>query len=371
MKIINLATLIILFTPASVHADDWICREASSIKSGQTITSCGIGRSQNLDEARVKSRESAIEEFKRICSESADCFEFDYTINPKRTECEFKNNFHTCYRALDFEIGTKKRKSISLDTKELEAELKNRNQEIESIQDRIEKINQIKQSEQEAESKKKELQELESSLNKKEAEALKLEDLNFKDTIESGGYRYLHQTYKNSLKISYKIWIAKLTSENEVDSIIDFSYERRPISWLGVQVYVGIGNGSLKNQKKEEDIQWGPPSTTLHYNGEMGFLDLGLGMSLYTGWRGTYLKVDGGQISGSRTYFDVVYNNLGGGVVKKTTEDIRKSYFGAHLGFDTRDDRKGWGVYFELGARKVSDQSNPGFIGSLGCNYGF
>ncbi len=356
----------------SAHADDWLCREASSVKSGQTITSCGVGRSQNLDEARVKSRESAIEEFKRICNESADCFEFDYTIYPKRTECEFKTNVHTCYRALDFEIGTKKKKSISLDTNELESELKDRNKEIEAIQIRIEKITQIKQSEQEAQSKKKELQELESSLSMKEAEALKLEDLNSKMTIESGGYKYLHQTYKNSIKVSFHYWASKLTSTSQNDIMWLAAYEKRPISWLGIQVYGGFGKGTLPDQKTDDTVPtMGSSSSTQNYNGSVSYLDLGLGLLVYPGWRGVYLKSDLGIISGRKESYTVSYNGAGLGTSQKSEAKFSASYVGAHLGFDTRDDKKGWGVYFELGARKVSDQSNPGFMAGLGLNYGF
>ncbi len=368
---VRLFTLLMFIFASAAHAQ-WLCRDASSIRSGQTITACGVGQSQSLEDARSKSRESAIEEFKRICNESADCFEFDYTINPKRTDCEIKSNIHTCYRALDFEIGTRKRKSISLDTNELESELKNRNQEIQAIQNRIEKINQIKQSEQEAESKKQELRELESSLNKKEAEAVKLEDLNSKDTIESGGYRYLHQIYKNSIKVSFHYWASKLTSTSQNDIMWLAAYEKRPYGWLGFQIYGGFGRGNLPDQKTDDSVPtMGPSSSTQNYNGSVAYLDLGLGLLVYPGWRGVYLKSDLGIINGRKESYTVSYNGAGVGTPQKNESKFSASYVGAHIGFDTRDDKKGWGVYFELGARKVSDQSNPGFMGGLGVNYGF
>ncbi len=168
----------IVIIPVGVHAQ-WLCREASSTRSGQTITACGVGQSQNLDDARVKSRESAIEEFKRVCQLSTDCSDYDYTVVPKRTDCELNGGNHICYRALDFEISDRRRKSVSLDLSDLVVDLKQKNQEIQKIQDRIEKINEIKQSEREAALKKQELAELEASLNKKEAEALKLQFMRY------------------------------------------------------------------------------------------------------------------------------------------------------------------------------------------------
>lgn len=349
----------------------WLCREASSTRAGQTITACGVGQSRNLDEARKRSRESAIEEFKRVCQLSVDCSDYDYTISPKRTDCETKNELHICYRALDFEITNHKKKSVSLNLTDLEREFARKNEEIQQIQERIQKINQIKESEQQVLLKNKELAELEATLNQKEAEALKLEDLNSKETIELGGYRYLHQLFQNSLKISVKFWDAKLSSENENDTLIDFSYERRPFSWLGMQIYLGVGSGNIKDQKKEEDTQWGTPNTTKHFNGDMGFTDVGFAALIYPGWRGMYFKIDSGYISGSRKFYDATYNNLGSGVVRAGKEDVSSSYLGAHLGFDTRDDKKGWGVFFELGGRKLTDRGNLGFVGGVGINYGF
>lgn len=363
---------LIMAIPVGVHAQ-WLCREASSTKTGKTVTACGVGRSENLEDARIKSRESAVEEFKRVCELSADCSEYDYAVVPKRTDCELKGGNHICYRALDFEISDRRKKSVSLDLSDLEVDLKQKNQEIQKIQDRIEKINQIRQSEQEADLKKQELAELEASLNKKEAEALKLQDLNSKETIESGEYRYLHQVYKSSVKVSFHYWDAKLTSNSEADIMWLAAYEKRPYSWMGFQLYGGFGRGHLDNQKtSESDVPtMGSPNTTAHFNGTVAYADLGVAALAYLGWRGTYLKGDLGIISGRKESYDVAYNGAGVGSPQKNSDTFSKNYFGLHLGFDTRDDRKGWGVFFELGARKANDQNNPGFIGGIGVNYGF
>ncbi len=364
-------SVILLSIAASIVSDaQWLCREASSTRSGQTITACGVGQSLNLDEARVKSRESAVEEFKRVCQLSKDCSEYDYTVIPKRTECEFKSGYHTCYRALDFEITEQKRKSISLNLTDLEKELKDKDQEIQS---RIDQINQIKQSQVEAEKKKQELVDLEASLNKKEAEALKLEDLKSKETIESGGYKYLHQIYKNSLKVSFYYWDSKLTTSSQKDIMWNVAYEKRPYSWLGLQFYGGFGRGHLDDQKSvDEDVPvMGPSNTSQIYNGPVSYLDIGVAALLYSGWSGTYLKADYGYVSGRKELYSVSYNGAGVGSPVKSTDSFSKQYSGLHVGFDTRDDQKGWGVFFELGARKLSDQVNSGFISGIGVNYGY
>lgn len=370
MKSILAAILLLLSLAANAQ---WLCREASSARTGQTITACGVGQSQILEEARVKSRESAIEEFKRVCLLSLDCSEYDYTVIPKRTECELKNKNHICYRALDFEISDRKRKSVSVDLADLEIELKNKNQEIQQIQDRIEKINLIKQSEQEAMLKKQELEQLTTSLNQKEAEVLKLQDLNSKDTIESGGYKYLHQNYKNSFKFSLHYWASKLTSQSENDIMWIAAYERRPISYLGFQVYGGFGRGQLSNQKNSDsDVPTqGTPNSTQNFNGTVAYADIGIAILVYSGWRGTYLRADLGQVNGNKESYDVAYNGSGVGSPQKSSAKFSSHYYGTYLGFDTRDDRKGWGIFFELGARKVDTQRQSGFISGMGLNYGF
>ncbi len=352
---------------------DWLCREASSQKLGQIITACGIGKSEKLDEARVKSRESAVEEFKRICQLSNDCFDFDYTVTPKRTDCELKDGLHICYRALDFEITEQKRKLVSLNLSDLESELNQKEAEIKEIQNRIEKLDQIKKTDALADQKKKELALLEASLNQKEAEALKLEDLNSKDTIESGGYKYLHQIYKSSFKFSFHYWDSKISDSSEKDIMWLASYERRPYSWLGMQFYGGFANGRLNNQKSSvADVPTMGLSNSIHnYNGKVVLANLGLAGLVYPGWSGTYLKMELGLVAGRKESYTINYNGAGVGTATTDTTNVSATYYGAQVGFDTRDDKKGWGMFSEIGFRKINSDSDLGMIGGLGLNYGF
>ncbi len=371
--IVSFGTLVFLLIASASANAQWLCREAASTRSGKTITSCGVGKSKNLEVARIKSRESAIEEFKSVCQLSSDCLNFDYSVVPKRTDCEFKSGDYICYRALEFEIGEFKRKSISLNIDDLEKELKSKDQEIQEIQIRIDKINQLKRSQKETEQKKADLADLEAKLNQKEAEALKLQDLNSKETIESGGYRYLHQTYKNSLKVSFYYWDSMLTDQSQKDIMWIVAYEKRPYRWLGLQLYGGFGSGHLDNQKNtDKDVPtMGASNSTQVYNGSLSYIDIGGAALMYSGWRGTYLKVDTGYLRGNKGSYLVSYNGAGVGSPVKNVDTFSKSYFGLTLGFDTRDDQKGWGAFFEFGARKVNDQDNLGFIGGIGFNYGY
>ena len=342
-KIVKFLGFILCILPLeSSSAEEWFCREASSTRVGQTITACGVGQSKNLEDARVKSRESSIEEFKRVCQLSVDCSDYDYTVIPKRTECETKDGIHICFRALDFEISDRKKKSISLDLTDLEREFAHKNEEIQNIQERIEKINQIKQSEQEAASKRKELSDLEAALNQKEAEALKLQDLNSKETIVSGGYKYLHQIYENSIKISFNYWDSKLTSPSENDIMWILAYEKRPFSFLGLQVYGGFGKGNLENQKNRDDDvpTQGTANSNQSFNGTVAYADMGGAVLIYSGWRGVFLKSDFGQLSGRKVTYNINYNGSGVGLPQKTNTNISSTYFGFHIGFDIRDDHK-------------------------------
>ncbi|MBL7688065.1 MAG: hypothetical protein JNJ49_08510 [Bdellovibrionaceae bacterium] len=292
---------------------------------------------------------------------------------PKRTDCEIQDGKQICYRALEFEISDRRKKSVSVDVDELERQLRRNQVEAQQIQNRIEMVRQITRSEQIQSDKKKELAALESALNQKEADELKLMDMTSRETVASGSYRYLHQAYRNSVKISFHYWASRLNSDSENDIMWLASYERRPLDWLGLQVYGGFGRGHLENQQNSDgDVPTlGARNTTQSFNGSVVYVDMGMAALVYSGWRGTYLKADLGQVNGQKDSYSVAYNGSGVGSPVKTTIGFSTTYAGAHFGFDTRDDKKGWGVFCEVGARKLNVVPTPGFMGSLGINYGF
>lgn len=347
-----LILLLLLFCSFRVEAQ-WLCLEASSQRSGSTVTSCGVGTSTSQEEARVKSRESAVEEFKRLCSLSSDCSGFDYTVVPKRTECFFLNQSFTCYRALEFQILDVKKSQVEIDPKDLDSQVKD-------LEIQIRHLNEIKYKEQEVSLKKFELQDLERSLNEKEAEEARL-----KDILVDSGYTYLHETKKNSLKLDLKIWDGRLTNQNDTEAFLDFTYERRFKRWFGLQGFIGTGSGNFKNQSDETAMETGPSNGTVHSNKQMGLVDVGGAMLIYTNWHGMYGKVEGGMVSGSHTSFDATYNKFGVGTVTSSTEQVRKSYIGESVGWDTQNSNGGMGMFGEVGFR------NGGFVGLIGVNFGF
>jgi hypothetical protein len=355
----------------SAHAD-WLCKEASSTRSEHIITTCGVGSSNTLEEARSKSRESAIEEFKRLCQLSDDCRENDYRVTPMRTDCELKDGSQTCYRALEFQILNGKRKDVHLDLNDLESEVQEKNREINDLEVKIDRVKALKNAEAESQAKNAELKELESKLNEEEAKTLKLEDLASKDTVAAGEYTYFHQTYRSSVKVSLKYWNGNLSSEKESDLVIDLAYEKRPASWLGIQPHIGLGIGLLKNTaSNQSEVQFDTSRNPKSVNQSMNFADLGIAGLIYPGWKSVYLKGEAGFIKGSRRYFSVSYPPASVGVITPTSESISKGYIGVSVGFDTRSEKSHAGVYFEVGTRKVSDDNTLRVVGSLGLNAGF
>lgn len=64
----------------------------------------------------------------------------------------------------------------------------------------------------------------------------------------------------------------------------------------------------------------------------------------------------------------VLQRELKGKVLLRVAKEIGVSVSILHDWYSSsRDDKKGWGVFFELGARRLKDQNSPGFMGGLGC----
>lgn len=97
---------LILFMSSTVRAgDQWLCTEEASQRSGDVISSCGIGESESEGEARSMAFDNAKAEFARICETSSDCVGHEISTHPKRTSCEQKNGKYKCYRLVQYAIG--------------------------------------------------------------------------------------------------------------------------------------------------------------------------------------------------------------------------------------------------------------------------
>ena len=124
MKVSLKLTLLFVFCfpfQTAFAEDQWFCKEGASRQLGEVLESCGIAKSKDEAEARKKALDGAFEEFDRICRESANCRDYEKTVEPMRTECiKGKDEQFTCYRALDFTV-THQKKEKNFDDKEKQA----------------------------------------------------------------------------------------------------------------------------------------------------------------------------------------------------------------------------------------------------------
>ncbi|MCR9204805.1 MAG: hypothetical protein NXH75_09520, partial [Halobacteriovoraceae bacterium] len=87
----------------------WLCHEASSMREGRILTTCGIGYGKNEAQARENALEKAYKELDSICDRSVDCKNQELYIEPLRNECLFEGKQHKCYRGITATITKRKR----------------------------------------------------------------------------------------------------------------------------------------------------------------------------------------------------------------------------------------------------------------------
>lgn len=370
MKITLVISIFLISTVLSVQtrADDWICKEASSVRSGQLVLSCGVGSDKDLDHARKISRDNAIEEFEKICLKSSDCKDFDYKVIPKRSDCELKNSKYTCYRAIEFEILEVKKSDTVIDLKVVERQLAQRQQEVNDLQSKIQKINELK----DLESRKQELRVAENELSVKEGDQVKLEQISNPEKAQNQLYKYTHELFSNSLKFSYKFQGVKMVDSGDSNSAVVLSYENRPSKNLGVEYFLSVG-GSSRGIKSIEDIELTQsPNDNKVIDGRTNYTQSGVGLVWYLNWSGAYLKAQGGYLSAHKSYYDVLYNGAGfRSVVTTQDANISGIIFGSFIGFDNRHDKDSFGWSFETGLESFPKTSSIGLAVSFSLNLGF
>lgn len=99
-----LITLLLLIG-ADAFADDWICKEESLQRSGDSYHACGIGYGPNEAQARMQAFMAAKNEFNQACSVSDDCIDHAVTLDPGRTTCEPSSQGYKCYRLEIFNVA--------------------------------------------------------------------------------------------------------------------------------------------------------------------------------------------------------------------------------------------------------------------------
>lgn len=355
----------------NVHADEWLCRSQSAVKQGSsTITTCGIGDATDERTSRDLARENAITEFRKLCSVSADCREFDYNVEPKRLECEQHDDGTVCYQAIQFEILNTKRKEIYLDMDDIEKQLATKRREVDLQERKINRLRELKAQSELSEKNEAKLQILQTNMNKAQGETIKLEE---EADPNSSGYVYTHQLFKNSFKLSTSYWSTNFFKTNETNALLTLGYEYRPVKWFGFGVSYGFGTdlGSTDVKSENDTAKTGTPNTTSSQNGTTQIHDLSISGNLYV-HKSWYLKGEAGYAHATQNVYSNTYGPLGTSTVNSSYQNsIDKHYVGGSIGYDSRNHEKGVGFFGEVGARETLGDGRVGMIGTIGFNFGF
>lgn len=132
-------TLLLFLLSLNSHAS-WLCREASSLAENDYFYACGVASSSDLFEARKRALLNAKHEFNSICNDSYNCKNKEYIITPLRTDCNKRDEVHTCYRGLQFRILDKERKDTNLSVFQLKSEIIKRQNEIKNLERKEENL---------------------------------------------------------------------------------------------------------------------------------------------------------------------------------------------------------------------------------------
>ncbi len=96
---------VLTFMTPGAQAAEWLCEEASSVRTGNEILACGVGEGPTEEVARKKALVAAQLEFMEICGSSDDCKGRKSTSTPLRTTCTTPTpGTVKCYRGLRYEI---------------------------------------------------------------------------------------------------------------------------------------------------------------------------------------------------------------------------------------------------------------------------
>jgi hypothetical protein len=109
---------LLLFIPQLAWADDWLCSEEAAKKTGNTITTCGVGAGMTEAEARAQALDNAKKEFHSLCTED-DCKNHEVALTPLRNECKTLRDDHIqCRRALRYDILDGLKENVAAVSKE-------------------------------------------------------------------------------------------------------------------------------------------------------------------------------------------------------------------------------------------------------------
>jgi hypothetical protein len=134
----------------SAFSADWICREAASVRQGDTILACGIGLGKSEADARIDALKQAKREFEEICRASSDCRGHELTLDPLRNDCESDpKSGYKCYRGIRVALGSAVNESSFLEQQKkfLDEEIvltENRLRELQEIREKQQKLDRLR-----------------------------------------------------------------------------------------------------------------------------------------------------------------------------------------------------------------------------------
>lgn len=357
MRFLLLKTLILISSYA--HAQDWLCKEASSVRTGNTILACGVGTANSLEGARINALRNAKQEFYQVCNASEDCRSKDHRANAKRTDCQKKSETEfTCYRAIEFEILNKDKHDITIDVDEVESKIADKQSELRLLRQRLEQQKQLNKLDDQIELTKSQL----------ETDVDALRDKVDIDSIKNREYGYAHLNKPWSL--GFQTFYSSYPSFGESNSALGLGIrvERRFMKQLGLQFDLNYGSDFYS---KEPD-NTGTPSTSKIFRGLMTSTEFVVGLPVYFNYQ-YYLKPVVGTISLSRTDKQIDFSVLG---TKSNSTEIKQSrsdsFYGLGLGYVTEPvDAAGSKYFFEVSGRCISTCSNIHLNALMGVQLGF
>lgn len=74
---------------------------------------CGVGTDVDEQVAREKSTQTAFKEFDLLCQRDQSCSKYETSVEPKRSECQKKNDIYECRRLLEISL-TREERSVPL-----------------------------------------------------------------------------------------------------------------------------------------------------------------------------------------------------------------------------------------------------------------
>lgn len=354
---------IILYSTA-LNAE-WFCREASSRRIGNTIEACGIGFNESQQKSKDDARESAINEFERICSKDVVCRDFEVSVNPKRTECIKEKDKFKCFRAIDFEITSKRKSDIFVDVDQVRSQLMEKRRQLSLLQDQLNQLENLKKVD----------QELKTTINHYEeltGETIVLSRMVSDESLSRNEYKYTHLVFDHSIRTYFNYYGNDLTKSGEFNIGLNLSYERRFWRTFGLVLGVGFsGDFSSGLIESDGDIpSTGTFNSTQEYLGNQSTKVYLVGLIYYSPWWGTYLKAELGNVQYERELYEVSYGSLGTKTnTVKSKNTGNKNFVGGYLGFDSRHDYKGFGFFSEIGLKLIESSSKVTI--NVGLNYGF